>query len=83
MELTFDVELGSFSATTDEPKEADEEARAKKNILVDLAGAKSKEKKGNIHIVLRVEGVEPTDDASRLINHLAQTQGVVNTIQID
>jgi hypothetical protein len=31
-------------------------------------------------VVLRVEGSEPTDGAARLINHLAQTQGVFRTV---
>ncbi|NTW63832.1 MAG: DUF2589 domain-containing protein [Chlorobiaceae bacterium] len=84
VELTFDVDLGGLPESSDEVgNDSGEGGGIKKNIMVDLAGAKSKEKRGNIHVVLRVEGADPTDGASRLINHLAQTQGVVNTVQVD
>lgn len=84
VELTFDVDLGTLSESqADGDRPSGDAPGKRKNILVDLAGGKSKEKKGSIHIVLRVEGVDPTDGASRLINHLSQTQGVVNTVQID
>jgi hypothetical protein len=36
---------------------------------------------GNVHVQLRVEGTEPTDGAARLMNHLAQSQGVFKTIK--
>lgn len=84
VELTFDVDLGNLSETpVDVGSESGDTSGVRKNILVDLGGVKSKDKKGSIHIVLRVEGVEATDGASRLISHLSQTQGVVNTIQVD
>lgn len=89
VEITFDVDLGQF---TEEPlvlkNKADTESgrqeceTPKKNIFVDMAGA-GKNKGGNIHVVLRVEGSEPTDGAARLINHLAQTQGVFKTVKVD
>ncbi len=90
VEITFDVDLGQL---TEEP--AGEVAKAgaeegpleseapRKNILVDMAGGLARKKGGNIHVVLRVEGAEPTDGVARLMNHLAQTQGVFKTIKAD
>jgi hypothetical protein len=40
-------------------------------------------KGGNVHIVLRVEGTEPSDGTARLINHLTQTQGVFKTVRVE
>lgn len=88
VEITFDVDLGQF---TEEPlvlkDKADIESgrqeceAPKKNIFVDMGGAGKKG--GDIHVVLRVEGSEPTDGAARLMNHLAQTQGVFKTVKAD
>jgi len=84
VEITFDVDLGQL---TDGPSGAAEgkgqESEApRKSIFVDMAGGKQ-DKAGSIHVVLRVESAEPTDGASRLINHLAQTQGVYRTFKSD
>jgi hypothetical protein len=75
VEITFDAELGQM---LDEPaEEGDDKKNGKspKSVSVNIAGARS-DKAGSIHICLRVEGSEPTDGAARLMNHLAQTQGV-------
>lgn len=90
VEITFDVDLGQM---TEEPTGQADKASAndkrqegetsRKNIFVDMAGVGSKNKSGSIHVVLRVEGSEPTDGAARLINHLAQTQGVFKTVKVD
>lgn len=89
VEITFDVDLGQF---TEEPlvvaDKADTESgrqeceAPRKNIFVNMSGV-GKNKGGNIHVVLRVEGSEPTDGAARLINHLAQSQGVYKTVKVD
>lgn len=90
VEITFDVDLGQLTETpsreTDKADTNDKRQTAKpsrKNICVDMAGAGSKDKKGSIHVVLRVESSEPTDGAARLMNHLAQTQGVFKTVKVD
>jgi hypothetical protein len=48
-----------------------------------MAGGLTKNRRGSIHLVLRVEGSEPTDGKARLINHLAQTQGVFKTVKVE
>lgn len=90
VEITFDVDLGQLTeepagqvvnvGTEDGPLESE---APRKNIFVDIAGGLTKKKGGNIHVVLRVEGSEPTDGSARLINHLAQTQGVFKTVKVD
>jgi len=87
VEISFDVDLGRFSdesaETKNEKKNDDVINKKRKSIFVDMAGGRAKDKAGNIHIVLKVEGSEPSEGAARLINHLIQTQGVINTIQVD
>jgi hypothetical protein len=86
VEVTFDVDLGELreraaGKTEDEEERKDRES-ARKDIFIDMAGGR-KNKAGNIHVVLRVESSEPTDGAARLVNHLAQTQGVYKTINAE
>ena len=90
VEITFDVDLGQLTEnpagqlakaeTGEGPLESD--AR-RKDIFVDMAGGLVHKKGGSIHVVLRVEGSEPTDGEARLINHLVQTQGVFKTVKVD
>ncbi|MHB1184404.1 MAG: DUF2589 domain-containing protein [Desulfobulbia bacterium] len=89
VEITFDVDLGQLTeesagqadkASTEDDRQEGE--ASKKNIFVDMAGGKQT-KAGSIHVVLRVEGSEPTEGAARLINHLAQTQGVFKTFKVE
>lgn len=83
VEVTFDVDLGQLTeGAAGEARKAipglEDDDTPRKNILVDMAvGAQNKG--GSIHVVLRVEGAEPTDGAARLMNHLTQTQGVFHT----
>lgn len=88
VEITFDVDLGQLTeeaveaadkASTEDQRQ--ELATTKKSISVDMGGGKNKG--GSIHVVLRVEGSEPTDGAARLMNHLAQTQGVFKTVTVE
>lgn len=72
VEITFDAELGQLQ---DAPKDSGKDKE--KTISIDTAGNR-KETSCSVHVVLRVEGVEATEGTSRLLNHLAQTQGVVN-----
>lgn len=90
VEITFDVDLGQFSekpaeqaVKADSEEWQQERDIPKKNIFVDVVGGQHKNKAGSIHVVLRVEGSEPTDGAARLMNHLAQTQGVFKTVKVD
>ncbi len=78
VEVSFDADLGQMTAAEVAADEANETADSGKSILVDVAGGTSS-KRGSVHVVLRVEGAEQTDGASRLIGHLAQTQGVYKT----
>ncbi|MDR3641572.1 MAG: DUF2589 domain-containing protein [Humidesulfovibrio sp.] len=84
VEITFDVDLGQMSDGPADPaaggKGQPEAEAPRKSIFVDMAGGKQS-KAGSIHVVLRVESSEPTDGAARLINHLAQTQGVYRTFK--
>ena len=89
VEITFDVDLGQFTeepaiqaekASTDDVRQ--ESDAQKKNIFVDMAGGRQS-KAGSIHVVLRVEGSEPTEGAARLMNHLTQTQGVFKTFKVE
>ncbi|MBU2537702.1 MAG: DUF2589 domain-containing protein [Proteobacteria bacterium] len=89
VEITFDVDLGQFTeepaiqtdkANTDDVRQ--ENDAQKKNIFVDIGGGKQS-KAGSIHVILRVEGSEPTEGAARLMNHLTQTQGVFKTFKVE
>lgn len=92
VEITFDADLGQLlEAPSEEPekgkgsaKEAVKDAgeAPRKDIFVDMAGSRQG-KTGSIHVVLRVESADTTDGAGRLINHLAQTQGVFQTFKAD
>ncbi|HEV2679995.1 MAG TPA: DUF2589 domain-containing protein [Rhodanobacter sp.] len=94
VEITFDADLGSL--VDDEPATdstagtpSDTETRGwrvkpqpgKRALQVDTAVGAPNRKGGSVHVVLRVEGSEPTDGAARLMNHLAQTQGVFQTFK--
>ncbi|WP_337243853.1 DUF2589 domain-containing protein [Luteimonas sp. gir] len=88
VEITFDADLGGLTAREEQtPARDDPPERAwarrgsgpRPRINVDT-GAAVAGGQGSVHVVLRVEGSEPTDGAARLINHLAQTQGVFRTV---
>jgi hypothetical protein len=48
---------------------------------VDPTAGGKEGKSGAVHVMIRVEGSEPTDGAARLMNHLSQTQGVFKTFK--
>ncbi|UPG85333.1 DUF2589 domain-containing protein [Luteibacter aegosomatis] len=93
VEIRFDADLGSLidageplpdeaSGTPPDPSHGwrVKQRPSKPYVRVDTSlGAK--DKAGAVHVVLRVEGSEPTDGAARLMNHLAQTQGVFKTFK--
>ena len=87
VEISFDVDMGILTegdagAKPPEGGSAGNPA-ARKSVSVDMGGGLLKRKGGNIHVVLRVEGGEPTEGAARLINHLNQTQGVFRKVDVD
>lgn len=84
VEMTFDVDLGDLKeeAPVESAESGGDEGRgrgqgARKSMSVVMAAGGTK--KGSIHVVLRVEGAEPTEGVARLMNHLTLTQGVVDS----
>lgn len=83
VEISFDAELTELGEDPDSAANAQAdkdpwEQRAFKRQLAMNAG--NPKGVGNVHVKLRVEGTEPTDGAARLMNHLAQSQGVYKSI---
>lgn len=87
VEISFDVDLG---APSDEEAAAAPEGdastlwrdalgRVKKSVQVHTRGPLVG-KRSSAHVVLRVEGTEPTEGAARLISQLNQIQGVFKTL---
>lgn len=88
VEITFDADIGPL-IEGDAPEEAQpaapawkgQPASARPQLRVDPAAGGNERKGGAVHVVLRVEGSEPTDGAARLMNHLSQIQGVFKTFK--
>ena len=87
VEITFDADIGPL-VEGDVPAEEHLEPGWKgkppanrAHLSVDPSAGGKDKRSGSVHVVLRVEGSEPTDGASRLMNHLAQTQGVFKTFK--
>jgi hypothetical protein len=82
VEISFDAELTELVDEGDATQENYEQTLWEKSPfrrqLAMNAGAGRGV--GNVHVKLRVEGAEPTDGAARLINHLAQGQGVYKSV---
>ncbi len=89
VEISFDADLLSLE---DEEKEKVREAEnvedesegtahrgvgKKRSINVDVRGGMFRRKAGGVHVVLKVEGREPSEGMARLIDRLIQSQGVV------
>jgi hypothetical protein len=98
VELSFDVDLGEVAGDLSPPPAAtapdagrpeaqspwrDEGASLKKKVQVHTRSGLLGRRSSTVHVVLRVEGSEPTDGISRLTNHLMQTQGVFKTVKND
>lgn len=88
VEITFDADIGPLvegdTPADDQPHEPSWKGKAaatRPHLRVDPTAGGSERKSGSVHVVLRVEGSEPTDGAARLMNHLAQTQGVFKTFK--
>ena len=88
VEITFDADIGPLVEGDPPPPDTDASAPAWKGkpsttrpqLRVD-PNSGSTRSGGSVHVVLRVEGSEPTDGAARLMNHLSQTQGVFKTFK--
>lgn len=86
VEISFEADLGELAAdpvpdasTAASADQAWEAPRAvPPRIGVDTARPRNG---GNVRVVLRVEGTDPADGTARLINQLAQSQGVVKTLK--
>jgi hypothetical protein len=87
VEIRFDADIGPLvegdapeDVGAQEPEWKGKVAASRPHLRVDpTAGGEGKS--GSVHVVLRVEGSEPTEGAARLMNHLAQTQGVFKTFK--
>ncbi|QNH13151.1 hypothetical protein HEP73_01953 [Xanthomonas sp. GW] len=97
VEISFDAQLGDmgglqssegFFAPPPDPAAPQgawqaKRTAAKSSVRVDTSASAKSQRQSAVHVVLRVEGTEPTDGAARLMNHLAQTQGVFKTVMAD
>jgi hypothetical protein len=88
VEITFDADIGPLiegdapeGQQPTAPAWKGQPASARPQLRVDPAAGGSERKGGAVHVVLRVEGSEPTDGAARLMNHLSQIQGVFKTFK--
>jgi hypothetical protein len=86
VEITFDADIGPLvegdvpaDAQSLEPSWKGRSPASRPHLSVDPGSGGGNRKSGSVHVVLRVEGSEPTDGAARLMNHLSQTQGVFKT----
>lgn len=89
VEISFDVDLGALGEDDGAPTAPaapspqgsawqNVAAGVKKSVQVHTRGPLVG-KRSTAHVVLRVEGTEPTEGAARLINQLTQVQGVFKT----
>lgn len=95
VEISFDAQLGDlgglqsadgfFAPESPGPRGAWQAKRTatRSSVRVDTSASARSQRQSAVHVVLRVEGTEPTDGAARLLNHLAQTQGVFKTVMAD
>ncbi|MET0256149.1 MAG: DUF2589 domain-containing protein [Luteibacter sp.] len=92
VEISFDVDMGSLADQV--PEAAAEDGndalawgkrgdRKRPVVQVDTTIRSGNGNAGSVHVVIRVEGTEPTEGAARLMNHLAQTQGVFQTFRYE
>lgn len=88
VEITFDADIGPLiegdtpdDDSTSQPGWKGKPASSRPHLRVDPAAGGKEGKGGSVHVMIRVEGSEPTDGAARLMNHLSQTQGVFKTFK--
>ncbi|CAE6749489.1 DUF2589 domain-containing protein [Xanthomonas arboricola] len=95
VEISFDAQLGELSELDEAALPASLAAPAAVDdwhpkppalpgqIGIDLGSNAKSARHSAVHVVLRVEGSEPTEGVARLINRLAQSQGVFKTVKGD
>lgn len=94
VEISFDVDIGSLTdIATDAPVDGSPSKdalawtrrgeRKRPVVQVDTTIRAGQQKSGSVHVVMRVEGTDPTEGTARLMNHLAQTQGVFQTFRYE
>ncbi|OWQ83827.1 hypothetical protein CDN99_25515 [Roseateles aquatilis] len=87
VEIRFDVDLGAIADDAPPDAEATPTGSAwqgvaggiRKSVQVHTRGPLVG-RRSTAHVVLRVEGTEPTDGHARLVNQLTQVQGVFSTL---
>ena len=82
VEISFDTDItGLVEANGEDASEADEGAAEvpgagkKKSISLDIRGGGFGRKAGRAHVVLKVEGREPSEGMARVVDRLLQMQG--------
>jgi hypothetical protein len=85
VEISFDTDITGLTETVGEDEEPPENMAVgdsdvlgsgkKKSISLDIRGGVFGRKAGRAHVVLRVEGSEPSEGMARLIDRLLQSQG--------
>ncbi|PPT44103.1 hypothetical protein XarbCFBP8132_04660 [Xanthomonas arboricola] len=95
VEISFDAQLGELSELDEAalptslavPAAVDDwhpkPPALPGQIGIDLGSNAKSARHSAVHVVLRVEGSEPTEGVARLINRLAQSQGVFKTVKGD
>ena len=82
VEISFDTDITGLVEADDEDASDEAEGNSdvpgsgkKKSISLDLRGGGFRRKAGRAHVVLKVEGREPSEGMARLIDRLLQVQG--------
>ena len=92
VEISFDADLGNLvEVQTRLPKDdgrkgpdwMPDKEPTRPVVQIDTAVSGGSRNTGSVHVVMRVEGSEPSDGVARLMTYLAQTQGVFQTFRPD
>lgn len=94
VEISFDVDIGSLTDTVADAATGDGSIkdalawgrrgeRKRPVVQVDTTFHSGEHTSGSVHVVMRVEGTDPTEGTARLMNHLAQTQGVFQSFRYE
>lgn len=85
VEISFDTDITGLTEASDEDQQtADNTAEGdsevigkgkKRSVSLDLRGGAFRKKSGKAHVVLKVEGQEPSEGMARLIDRLLNSQG--------
>lgn len=85
VEISFDTDIAGLAEASGEDEHVGENvadgdpgvlgSRKKKSVSLDIRGGGFMRKSGKAHVVLKVEGREPSEGMARLIDRLLQSQG--------